>query len=84
MTMKLSPALPRRPVGMTIAAAALSIAITTLLFVGVTELFTSDGLLLPNDVIAGRACTDYSSWSERETCVQSLVAASYHRTIAYR
>ena len=78
------PTLTRPPIGAAIAAVALSIVVTTLLLVGVTELFTCDGLVLWTAGIAERACTGYSFWSERQACVQSLLAASYHHQIAGR
>ena len=79
-----SPTLERGHVGATVAAAALSLVIATSLLIGVTELFVSDGLPLQHAVIADRACSEHSYWSEREACVQSLVAASYHQRIASR
>jgi hypothetical protein len=83
MTMKLNPALPPQ-IGSTIAAATLSIVVSTLLLLGVTELFVRDGFPLQYVVAAERACSDYSFWSEREACVQSLLAASYHHQVASR
>jgi hypothetical protein len=83
MTMKLSPTLPPQ-IGSTIAAATLSIVVSTLLLLGVTELFVRDGFPLQYLVAAERACSDYSFWSEREACVQSLLSASYHHRIASR
>jgi len=82
--MNWSSTLVRPSVGSTIAAAALSVLIATLLLLGVTELFVRDGFPLQDAVIAERACTDYSFWSEREACVQSLLAASYHHRVASR
>jgi hypothetical protein len=84
MTMNPRPALARPPIGSTLAAVALSIVVTTLLLVGVTELFTCDGLPLWTAGIAERACTQSSCWSEREACEQSLLAASYHPKVASR
>ena len=81
--MKLRLALPPE-IGSTIAAAALSIVVSTLLLLGVTELFVRDRLPLQHLVAAERACSGYSFWSEREACVQSLLAASYHHQIASR
>ena len=51
---------------------------------GVTELFVRDGFPLQYLVAAERACSDYLFWSEREACVQSLLAASYHHQVASR
>jgi len=84
MTMNCRPAFARPSIGSTLAAVALSIVVTTLMLVGVTELFTCDGLPLWTAGIAERACTQYSYWSEREACVQSLLAASYHSSVASR
>jgi hypothetical protein len=84
MTMKLSPALALTQIGSTIAAAALSIVVSSLLLLSITELFVRDGLPLEYAVAAERACSEYSFWSEREACVQSLLAASYHHQIASR
>ena len=78
------PALARPPIGSTLAAVALSIAVTTLLLGGVTALFTCDGVPLWTAGIAERACTQYSYWSEREACVRTLLAASYHPGVASR
>ena len=82
--MKSSPTLPRAPVGPTIVAAVLSVVIATSLLLGVTELFEHDGFPLEDSVIAARACGDYAFWSDREACIQSLLAASYHHRIASR
>jgi hypothetical protein len=84
MTMNTSLTLARPQIGATLAAIALSIVVATLLLLGVTELFVRDGLPLQNVVITERACSEYSFWSEREACVQSLLAASYHHRIASR
>ena len=82
--MKSSPTLARPHIGLTIAAAALSFVIATSLLLGITELFVQDGFPLQDAAIAERSCTEYSFWSEREACVQSLLAASYHHRIASR
>lgn len=82
--MQSSPTLARPHIGSTIAAAALSLLIATSLLLGITELFVQDGFPLQDAVIAERACSAYSFWSEREACVQSLLAASYHHRIATR
>ena len=82
--MKLSTLFASLPIGSTITAVALSIVTSTLLLLGVTELFVRDGFPLQYLVAAERACSDYSFWSEREACVQSLLAASYHHQVASR
>lgn len=82
--MESSPTLARPAIAPTIGAAAASLVIATSLLLGVTELFVQDGFPLQDAVIAERACSEYSFWSEREACVQSLLAASYHHRIASR
>jgi hypothetical protein len=84
MMMNTSPALPRPRVAVTVIAAALSLLIATVLFVAIAELFVRDGLPLQNAAMAERACSGYAFVSERETCVQAIVAASYHRHVASR
>jgi hypothetical protein len=76
-----SPTLARPHIVTRIAAGALSLMLTTLLLNGVDELFVRDGLPM---LIAQQACSDYSHWSEREACVQSLLVASYHHPLASR
>ncbi len=82
--MNTRPVLIRPHVGTTIVAAALSVVIATLLLLGVVELFVRDGFPLQNVVIAEAVCGEHSRGSERDACVQSLLAGSYHRHVASR
>ena len=73
--MNARPVLPRRPVSMTLAAAALSILVTLGLLNAVAGLFLRDGMPLEQLVIAEHACADYSFVSERATCMRAFLGA---------
>jgi hypothetical protein len=71
-------------IGMTLAAAALSISIAIGLLTAVAGLFLHEGTPLQKVVIAEHACRESAYSSEREACVRSFLAASYHRRLASR
>jgi hypothetical protein len=82
--MNTKPVLPRSHIGTTIVAAALSFLIAIGLLTAVAGLFLDEGTPLQNVVIAERACSEFTFISEREACVRSFLAASYHRRLASR
>jgi hypothetical protein len=82
--MDTKPVLATFPIGMNLAAAGLAISIAIGLLIGVAGLFLQEGTPLQNVVIAERACRELAFQSERDGCVRSFLAASYHRRLASR
>ena len=67
-----------------IVAVVLSALIATGLLGAVAGLFLRDGSPLEQMVIGEHACVDYAFVSERETCMQSFLAASQIQNVASR
>jgi hypothetical protein len=74
--MTAKPELPRRPLAVTVASAALAALIGVGVLGGVTGLFQRDGLPFEQLVAAEHACADRAYVSERDLCVRSWLAAA--------
>ena len=73
-----------RPLGITIAAAALSFLVAIGLFTAVAGLFLRNGAPLQDVAIAERACIESVYVSERDACVRSFLAEADRRRVASR
>jgi hypothetical protein len=82
--MTAKPELPRRPVAVTVASAALAALIGIGVLGGVTGLFQRGGLPFEQLVAAEQACADRPYVSERDACVRSWLAAAGFERFASR
>jgi hypothetical protein len=82
--MNATPVPAHTSIGTSILAGALSLLIAIGLLAAVAHLFLREGFPLQAAGVAERACSEYLFVSERQACMQSVLAASYHRHVASR
>jgi hypothetical protein len=82
--MTAKPELPRRPVAVTVASAALAALIGIGVLGGVTGLFQRGGLPFEQLAAAEQAGADRAYVSERDACVRSWLAAAAFERFASR
>jgi hypothetical protein len=82
--MNAKPAFARRPAAVPAAAAVLAALIGLGVLSAVTGMFQREGTPFEQVVVAEQACADRTFVSERETCVQSFIAATRVQNLASR
>ena len=82
--MNTKPTLACSHIGTNTVAATLSSAIAIGLLTAAAGLFLHEGTPLQNVLIAERACSEFTFISERDACVRSFLATSYHQRLATR